>query len=308
MNFNCCKRIYLLPLLSLIAGSCKYKQPDRKNISFKDVIGINYTEVKRRLYTGRSFNSDGYEVNPEWRMQFLSKDSSSIFSPDSNRFLTFPVMLDHDSLFFTGNTWFRAKKVTKDSMIFQVMDVKSKVIYLLHSNVYMTFYANDYIKKHNLNIASLQKTDRLDTVFVKERSDLANKYPGDTLFSAREPVVMKSKSPFVIAEKEQIVGTHENHFDTSDSYMYPKYNITIHHAYKDFSYLFTAYVDSDGNIHFLKNLIGSMMGDEYDKSVIVTIKAIIDGYVKTYVTVTPGNTLGVVHTTKVTIDIEGRKN
>lgn len=306
MYFKYCKqRLRLLPILLLIIfGSCKYKQPDRKNISFKNVIGINYTEVKRRLYTGRSFDNRGYEVNPEWRMSFLSKDSSSIFSPDSNRFLTFPVTLDHDSLFNTGNTWLRAKVVTKDSMIFQVMQVETNVIYLLRSNVYMTFYANDYIKKHKLDLTELQKPDRQDTIFVKERAAMANKYP-DSIFAAREPVVLKSKSPFVKVEKEQVIGTRENHFDTSDSYMDPKYTVTIHHAYQDFAYSFTVYVDDKGQMRYRSNLV--YVFEEYKESTLKIIKGIIDGYLKAYIDVTPGKTLGIPHASVITLNVIGRK-
>jgi len=300
------KSILFFPLVFVIvaATSCKFKQPDRKNVSFKNVIGIHYTEVKRRLYTGRSFDNHGYEVNPEWHMWFISKDSSSIFSPDSNRYLTFPVTLDHDSLFNTGNTWLRAKVVTKDSMVFQVMEVETNVIYLLRSNVYMTFYADNYIKRKNLNLSDLQKPDRADTLFVKERSAMANKYP-DSVFSAREPVVLKSKSPFVTVSKQTVERTRSNHYDTSDSYMDPQYDITIHHAYQDFYHSFKALVDVKGNITFSKNLVFAFAEDKAQTEHI--IKAIIDGYLKAYIAVTPGNTLGIPHTSMITINVTGKK-
>jgi len=308
MNFNRDKQqTYLLTLLliliSVTFNSCLPKPADRKNISFKKVIGIHYTEVKRRLWTGRSFDEHGYEVNPQWKMFFMPKDSAQVFSPDSNRFLTFPVTLDHDSLFNVGNTWFRAKKVTKDSMIFQVMEVESQVIYLLRSNVYMTLYADDYIKKLKLNLATLQKTDHLDTVFVRERAAMTNKYP-DSLFSAREPVILKSKTPFVTVEKEAVTPTRENHFDTSESYMDPQYDITIHHAYQDFSYSFTVYVDVNGQMHFVRSLVDYV---DFKDSILKTIRGIIDGYLKAYIAVTPGNTLGVTHTSLITLHVVGRK-
>jgi hypothetical protein len=288
----------------MVSDSCKFKQPDRKNVSFKNIIGIHYTEVKRRLFTGRSFDNHGYEVNPEWRMSFISKDSSSIFSPDSNRFLTFPVTLDHDSLFNTGNTWLRAKKVTKDSMMFQVMEVETNVIYLLRSNVYMTFYSDDYLKKLKTSLVDLQNPDHNDTLFVRERAAMANKY-SDSVFAAREPVVLKSKSPFVKVEKQVVARTRENHYDTSDSYMDPQYDITIHHAYQDFYHSFKAVVDVNGDIHFSKNLVFTFAEDK--ESTIKIIKGIIDGYLKAYIAVTPGNTLGIVHSSVVTLNVVGRK-
>jgi len=301
------RNIYFLSaLIILFTGACKYKKPDRKNVSFKNIIGIDYTEVKRRLSTGRSFDNRGYEVgpDPEWRITFISKDSTRIFSPDSNRFLTFPLMLDHDSIFNTGNTWLKAKIVTKDSLLFQVIRVESNIIYWMHSNVYMKFYANDYIKNHHLDITKLQGKDRNDTLFVKQRAALCNAHP-DSVFAARNPVQMKSKSPFVTVEKEVVERTRENHWDTSDSYMEPKYDITIHHAYQDFSYSFTAFVDVKGNITYEKSLI--YISDEFKASTERTIKGIIDGYIKAYITVTPGSTLGIVHSSRITINVNGFK-
>jgi len=309
MNFKYNKQTsYILPILliliSVVGNSCLQK-PDRKNISFKNVIGIHYTEVKRRLWTGRSFDSHGYEVSPQWKMFFMPKDSASVFSPDSNRFLTFPVTLDHDSLFNVGNTWLRAKKVTKDSLVFQVMKVETRVVYLLESNVYMTFYADDYIKRLKTSLPDLQKPDRADTLFVRQRSAMANKYP-DTLFAAHEPVVLKSKSLLVKIEKEQVVGDVMNHFNTSDSYLDPIYDITIHKAYQDFSRSFTVLVDNNGQMHFVKNLIFCFPEDKEATDHI--LKGIIDGYLTLYADVIPGSTLGITHTSLITLNITGIKN
>jgi len=309
MNFNRHKQpsyilLLLLILTSIIYNSCKPKPIDRKNISFKKIIGIHYTEVKRRLWTGRSFDNQGYEVEPQWKMFFMPKDSASVFSPDSNRFLTFPVTLDHDSLFNVGNTWLRAKKVTKDSMIFQVMQVETNVIYLLRSNVYMTFYADNYLKTLKTTLADLQKPDRADTLFVQKRSMLANTYP-DTLFAAHETVVLKSKSPLVKIEKEQVVASIENRFNTSEGYLDPVYDITIHKAYQDFSYSFTVFVDTKGQLQFDKNLIYTM--PEFKESTLRIIKGIIDGYLKLYVDVAPGSTLGIPHRSLITLNVMGIK-
>jgi len=195
------------------------------------------------------------------------------------------------------------KKVTKDSMIFQVMQVETNVIYLLRSNVYMTFYADDYIKKKKLDLATLQKTDRLDTAFVRQRSELANTY-SDTIFAGHEPVVLKSKSPLLTVEKVKVERTRENHYDTSDSYMYPEYNITIDKAYQNFSYWFTAVVDTKGQIHFKRSLVNYV---DYKDLFIRNIKGIIDGYLKAYLAVTPGSTLGITHNTVITLNVVGKK-
>lgn len=307
MNFSGYKQLSYLPtflliLIAAIYGSCKFKTIDRKNVSFKKVIGIHYTEVRRRLWTGRSFDSQGYEVNPQWKMFFMPKDSASVFSPDSNRFLTFPVMADHDSLFYVGNSWFRAKKVTKDSMVFQVMKVETRIIYLLHSNLYMTLYADDYIKKMKSDLATLQKPDHLDTVYVRERAMLADKYP-DTVFAARIPVVLKSRSPLVKVEKEEITANLMNRFNTSDSYLDPIYDITINKAYQDFYHSFKVRIDNKGQMSFVKDLT---FADDADTDIRI-IKGIIDGYLKLYVQAIPGNTLGIIHASIITLNVQGRK-
>ena len=305
MNFNCVKQtcipFFLLILLSTFYSSCLQK-PDLKKVSFKNVVGIHYTEIKRRINTGRSFDSRGYEVNPEWKMFFMPNDSASVFSPDSNRFLTFGITLDHDSLFNVASTWFRAKKITKDSLVFQVMRVEGMVVYLLHSNLFMTLYSDDYIKKKHLDIPTLQKPDHADTLFVRQRSMLADKYP-DTVFAAREPVILKSKSLLVKVKKEEPTDAKISRYANPDSYLDPIYDININKAYQDFFHSFKVRVDNNGEMHFVKNLTFSD-DSELDTKI---IKGIIDGYLKLYVEATPGNTLGITHASIITLNVFGSK-
>jgi hypothetical protein len=182
------------------------------------------------------------------------------------------------------------------------MQVETRVVYLLHSNLFMTLYSNDYIKKMKLDLAALQKPDHQDTVFVRERSMMADKYP-DTIFAARNPVVLKSRSPLVKIEKEEVTASVMNRFNNADSYLDPIYDISIQKAYQDFYHSFKVRVDNKGQMTFVKDLTYSS-----DKELDVRIiKGIIDGYLKVYVDVTPGNTLGITHASVITLNVSGKK-
>jgi hypothetical protein len=88
-------------------------------------------------------------------------------------------------------------------------------------------------------------------------------------------------------------------------YLFPEYNITIHHAYEDFAYSFTAFVDENGKIKFRKSI--TFLYPEFRKSYPKTIQAIIDGYVAKYVNVTPGSTLGIPHRSIIQLNLTGKK-
>lgn len=297
---------FVLGLLSVIYSSCVHKYDDDKHkASFKSVIGVNYLEARRRFGNGLSFNKNGYELNPIWKLSFLSEDKASVYSPDKNRFLNFPVVLDHDSLFNIANTWLKALKVTKDSLLIQVLKVEGKTVYFDKSTVYMTFYSDKYIKNVlHKDLEELKKTDKHDTLFIRKRVAEVNANP-DSAFAARQPVKIKSRSPLVSVEEEKIEADVMNRFDSSDAYMFPEFTITIDKAYEDFSYSFVASIDTSGQIHFQKSLI--YISPEFNKTTIATIKAIIDGYLKAYLQVTPGSTLKMVHNSAITLNVQGRK-
>ncbi len=126
-----------------------------------------------------------------------------------------------------------------------------------------------------------------------------NKNP-DSLFAARNPVVFKSKSPYIKVTKTEVVADEANKYSTTDAYMRPEYNIEIKKAYKDFDYSFTAVVDKNGGIRFHKLLVANVNNTS-------VIQALIDGYLKPYLDVTPGSTLGMSQSSKVYINLKGRK-
>lgn len=285
--------------------SCKFKEEDMHNTSFKKVKGIYYTEVRRSFDSGLAFNKYGYQLSSIWRLMFYSDRYASVYNPDKNIFLKFPVTLDHDSIFNISGAWLKALQVTKDSLKLQVLQVKGKTIYWARSNVYMTFYADNYIKNVlHKDTVDLRKPQRKDSLFIMKRIALVNAN-SDSSFAARETTVFKSKSPLVKVAKEPVAADIMNKWDNSDEYMYPEYTITINKAYQDFSYSFLATVDTQGQLHFQRSLI--YVFPEFEKSTIRIIKGIIDGYLKLYVQVTPGKTLQIPHNSAVTLNVIGKK-
>ena len=292
--------VLALILFSAIA-SCKYRDPSAEGrISFKKVAGINYIEVRRRFTDGLSFNKYGYELTPSWQMSFYSDDSAKVYNPDSARFLDFHVTLDHDSLFHVAHAWFRAKEITKDSLVCQVMKVQTNVIYLDKSTVYITFYSDTYIRDvlHTVPEKLMGKSKR-DTAFIAARSAQINANQ-NSAFAAREPVVFKAKSPLVKIEKASVEANLMNNYDNSDEYMFPEFNITIDKTYQNFFYKFLVTVDYKGDMHFQNSLMKTV-----DENAGRKMKGVLDGYVKTYVTVKPGSTFNIPHNSYAVLNVRG---
>ncbi|MBS1503024.1 MAG: hypothetical protein JST32_13235, partial [Bacteroidetes bacterium] len=123
---------------------------------------------------------------------------------------------------------------------------------------------------------------------------------------AREPAVLKSLSPYVVAQRVIKPDDPLSDMDPDEDYLYPEYNITIHRAYENFAYIFSAFVDDKGKIIFRRSQIP--YSHEFAASYEQNIRAILAGYVARYVHVTPGNTLGIPHTSIVTINLTGQKD
>src|SRR6185312_14732779 len=229
-------------------------------------------------------------------------------SPKKQRYYGFHLYYDHDQIFNMIESWLVLHKMTKDSLVFQSLRVNDKREIILNdegSKVFMTFYSDDYLKTKNAAlIKKMGLPSQKDTAFIRQRSKLANAKL-DSAFSARQPVVLKSTSPYVIAER--VIKTEDplSDMDPAEDYLYPEYNITIHHAYEDFAYAFSAFVDDKGMIHYRKSQIP--YSPEFAASYEKTIRAILAGYVERYVQVTPGSTLGIPHTSIVSINLTGKK-
>lgn len=307
----------LVIFLLLFAGKCNRgyrkiaEEKERKAAEavhtkklLKSIRGIGYTEVKRTFDNGLSFSPVGFQLVPEWRITF-TKDSVNIFSPKKNKFLNAPVVFDHDSIFNVAWAWLKLRYIKKDSIQFMVLHVNDRVIEDEKVHVYMTFYTNDYIKNTlHSDTNMLRRPSRRDTEYIKAKTLLANRIP-DSAYAGTQPVVLKSRSPLVAVTKEVTPPDDVNGGKIYDDYLSPTFNVAIHHAYDDFGYSFTAFVDEKGNITFRKSI--NYISPEYKKTLTETMTAITNGYLKLYLDVTPARTLGIPHTSIIFLNVAGYK-
>jgi hypothetical protein len=105
----------------------------------------------------------------------------------------------------------------------------------------------------------------------------------------------------VIAEPDP--GSMEEPIPT---YMLPEYGITINKAYDDFYYSFTVIIDEHGEMNFYRST--TVLMPEFAERTKKTIRAIIAGYLKHYLAVTPGKTLNMPHASMVLLNVAGKKN
>jgi hypothetical protein len=299
-------RILLLAAGLVTAISCNHYS--KRALPFNTVKGIKFTEVRRVFDNGLVFDKQGYQLEPVWKFHFVSDDSVQVYSPKKQRYYGFHVYYDHDQIFNMIDSWLQLLKLNADSMVFRSLRVNEKREILLNdegSKVYMTFYSDAYLKKKNaLAVKQMGMPGYKDTLFIRQRSNLANRYL-DSAFSARQPVELASTSPYVIAERVIKPEDPLGDMDPAEDYLYPEYNITVHHAYDDFAYVFSAFVNDKGVISFRKSQIFSY--PEFKASTERTIKALLAGYVVRYVRATPGSTLGIPHTSIITINLTGKK-
>lgn len=299
----------LLVFLAFYLFSCNYvrKISDDPVPTFTDVKGIKYSEVYRRFGNGLSFHESGFQLQPEWEVYFSAKDSIKIFSPERNQYMPYRIFHSHKALFHFARDWFRIKHVSKDSLVLQVMELESRVVKEELSDVYMTLYSHDYIRNVlKTTSEKLREPSREDSLFIKYRAIQANSDP-DSLFAARNPVVLKSKSKLLTVEKTSpSADPYLGYISRSEEYLYPEYKIKIEKAYQDFQYSFRVIVDHNGKLVF-KDFLVAVMPEFLDTKTRVA-KGIIDVYLKNLLAVKPGNTLGYPHSTVINLHVKGVKN
>ncbi|OOQ57015.1 hypothetical protein [Mucilaginibacter pedocola] len=273
--------------------------------SFLPVKGIRYSEVRRAFASGVIFNEDGYQLEPEWHLSFLSDDSVNIYNPKRKMFVNAPVLFDHDSLFNVAWSWLRLRKLSRDSIIFQVMKVKARKLMRDSSIVYMTLYADDYIKnKLHTSPAELMKPRRADTLFIRKKAEEAAR-DTDKAFSAREQATLKSKTPLLTIKQIDNIGDDDKREGMLQDYMLPEYNISIKNAYDDFSYGFSVRINADGSLHYLRSV--NFIYEEFRDASNRAMRGIVDGYFKAYIDVKPGYTLGIPHASFIIVNVTGEK-
>src|ERR1043166_3723116 len=164
-------RLLLILLIPFICFSCK--RPRRPGLAFGNVKATHFTEVQRIYTNGLKFNKQGYQLEPSWKLFFVSDDSVNVYSPKMKRYYGFHVYFDHDSIFNMVGAWFKLKKLATDSMVLQALRVEKKIIKDDDegSKVLLTFYSDRYIKSHDTaKIVQMGLPGKRDTAFVKFRS------------------------------------------------------------------------------------------------------------------------------------------
>lgn len=274
--------------------------------SFTAIKGIKYTEVKRRFKNGLSFTNQGFQLEPEWNIYFNADDSVRIYSPEKKQYMTYRIFHSHKALFQFAREWFRVKHVSKDSLIFQVMELESRAVMEDLSTITMTLYSDDYIKNVLKTTADkLKNPSKEDSLFIKYRAIQANS-DRDSAFAARNPVKLISKSKISSVEKIMPgLDPYLGHVNRSEEYLYPEYLIKIKKAYQDFQYSFSVIVDHNGRMHFKQFLVA--VEPEFMENKTKVAKGIIDIYFRNTLEITPGNTLGFPHSSVINLHVVGRK-
>lgn len=279
----------------------------QERLNFDHIIGIRYTEVRRRFSNGLSFDKIGFQQEPSWIIEFQSNDTVRAYSPVKKRMLPFFLQYDHGSVYNFAKEYFRIKKVTKDSLVFQRLQVNRKEIDNgIKSDVNMIFYADSYIKNVLKTTAEqLQKPNKADTAFIRMLAERSNQAPLDTnkTFAGRQPAQFISLSPLLSVEKKSTVDEFSGRTEAFD-YLFPKYRIEIKKAYQDFAYDMKVIVDAKGKIH-LVSFFNSL--PELQESRRKIIKSIIDIYLMNLTKVIPGTTLGMPHSSEINLVVVGKK-
>jgi hypothetical protein len=306
--------IYFLLLVVVGLSGCMEPPPkgsvmdtQRPKVSFKSIHGIAFTEVRREYENGLGFHPEGYHLEPEWQITFLSEDTVRIFSIVKQRFIKQWVAVDHDSVANIAHSWIRVLKITPDSLRFQVLYVQNqKVDNESKGQIFMTLYSNNYIKNVlHTTAAELQKAPRRDSVYIAKKVKAATA-DYNKAFAATEPVTMKSKVPQLTIEKKIITESDElQNITLADNYLSPTFTVSIHKSYADFDHYMQVIVDEKGTLHFVKSLNNMYDGVENRLKV---MKGIVDGYLTYYIKTTPGKTLGMPHASIIQVRVKGIKD
>ncbi len=315
-------RFLLLILIPICCFSCKQKPNENLSIkteqetneqliartktSFKSVLNIRYIEVYRRFDNGVSFNAQGYQLKPSWKFYFVADTTVQLYSDIKKRYFDMPVTLDHDSLFSMGGAWFRARKISKDSLFFQVLSVKNKRINWKNSNVYVTFYAEGFLKnKLHQKAEKLQQTTKKDTAYIQALAAASARDP-KKIFAAQQPVAFISKSKNVTVTNAKLSAKILNSYYIPETLFYPEYSVKISKAYADFHHSFAVKINAKGQMQFIEPM-ETMLPDQQENTIKV-MKGILDGYLTHYLDIVPGKTLGIPHDSLILLDVRGSKS
>ncbi len=277
-----------------------------ETLTFRDVDGIRFYEVKRRFSNGLSFNKDGFMLAPTWIIEYKSPDTMLAYSPEKKGMEAFYLQFDHGRVYNFAREFFRVKTITKDSLILQRLQVDARVVTKGEvSDVNCTYYTKDYIEKTlKTTVGELQRPTKADTSFIKKLSARTYSHPSDpdSAFAATEIVDLKPNSKNISLKLIGYAdsGAHRKSF----AYMYPEYRIEINKSYKEFRYRFSVIVDIKGNL-YVNRIQGVLAEDMPHRKKL--IQGITDVYLKNLLHIKPGTTLGIPHSSEITISLIGNR-
>ncbi|WP_069659495.1 hypothetical protein [Arcticibacter eurypsychrophilus] len=298
--------LFITLLTALFSCSQQSDSGKKQRPSFKNILGIQFIEVRREFNTGLSFNDQGFQQEPDWKLYFLSEDSVMIYNPVKKVYFHYPVYHDHDSVFNIAREWLRLKEINKDSITFQLLSVDEKKVSQERSNVTMKFYSYTYLKEHlRQDPEKLKHPNRKDSLFIRSkiRRALRNSFNPDSCFAARNPVQFTSTNKNIQVNKVPVEMDKDNLVSSSpsDAYLFPEYSITIHKAYKKFFYTFSVLVDQNGKMRVNKYITSP----EFEESRKKVLQGIVDVYLSHYLTLIPGSTLNMFHPSEITLHVRG---
>ena len=298
--------IFLLMACNSKPAKKKIKVPEKSDIIA--VRGIRYTEVKRRFSNGLSFDTLGFQLQPSWIVQFQSADTVLAYDPGKKIMQPFFLLHDHAAVYNFAKEYFRFKLLSKDSLVFQRLQVKGKEIANdIRSDVNMTFYADSYIKKVlKTSAEQLQRPGKRDSIFIAKLVARANRNPDkpDSVFAGRQVAVLTPLDNRITVERISQVDRLNGKTEAYD-YLYPKYKLVIPGAYKDFAYEFTVLVDVNGKLRLGNFWTNLPEFREVRKKVLAGITSV---YLQNLLKIKPGSTLGMPHASEITVAVIGKKD
>lgn len=279
----------------------------KSDLTFREVSGIRFFEVKRRFSNGLSFNENGFQQEPSWIIEVKYPDTMLAYSPEKQAMEAFYLQFDHDRVYNFAREFFRVKAIAKDSIVLQRLQVDGRIIAGnddVRSNVYCTFYSKNYIENIlKTTIGELQKPSKADTLFIKRLAQKTYKDPANPniAFAARQPVVFLPNSKNVSVEKISTID-EVNKRHASVDYLYPVYKMRINKSYKNFNYSFSVIVDSKGKMHV--NRVDGVMKEDLPPRTRL-LQGITDVYLQNLFVIKPGTTLGIPHSSEVNLILIG---
>ena|GEM_PF-146585 len=288
--------------------SAKKIDQSKDPIDLSKIKGIRYTEVKRRFSNGLSFDTMGFQQEPSWIIRFKKADTVEAYDPKKKIMQGFYLLYDHGQVYNFAKEYFRFKIITKDSLVFQRLQVTKKVIADdIRSDVNMTFYADDYIKKVlHTTAEKLQRPTKADTTFIASLVAKANRNPdnSDSVFAGRQIVSLSPLDNRISVELLNDVDVM-NGRTQAYAYLYPRYRLVIPDAYKDFGYEFNILVDEKGKLRLGNFFTNLPEFKEQRKKVLAGITSV---YLQNLLKIKPGSTLGMPHASEITVTVAGRKS